>query len=194
MTQTHQDPQCIEAAHNIEECFKRILVESMEGIQILNRDLEVEAIEFQKFEDRIIGMILCPWLLSLVILPKEDENWEDQKLGTRSTFPFPQQDLTVMSNEIEGFGICKTYSLYSPVNDFINQEAARIAGALFLRDLLDESKRVEKTYSEEQIQRYLEKEDMVHQEELKKQFSEPVEIKEEVNRRDLIRGKIRKDG
>jgi len=96
-----------------------------------------------------------------------------------------------MVNEIEGFGFCKTYSLYSPVNDFPNPEAARIAAAIFLRDLLDEKKRVDPTYSEEQIQRYLNKEEMVHREELKKQFSEPADMKKEVNRRDLLRGKLR---
>lgn len=89
--------------------------------------------------------------------------------------------------------VCKTYSLYSPVNDFPNPEAARIAAAIFLRDLLDEEKRIEPTYSEEQIQRYLNKEEMVHREKLKKQFSEPTNMKKEVNRRDLLRGKLRED-
>lgn len=188
---TH-DPQCQNVATQIEECFNRIHIENMQGIKILNNELDVEAIEFQKFEDRIIGMILTPWMINLVMLPNEEDDWDGRTLGERSKFQFPQQELVMMINEIEGFGYCKTFSLHSPVNDFPNQESARIAAAMFLRDLLDESKKIEKTYSEEQIQRYLDKEDMIHQEELKKQFSEPIEIKKEVNRRDLLRGKVRK--
>jgi len=186
-----QDPRTLDASNQIEICFNKIQRENMEGILLLNKDLEVEAVEFQIWDDHIVGMVVTPWFLNLVMLPNENDNWETQKLGEKEKHIFPSQDLIMMFNEIEGFGRCKTFSLCSPMNDFHNQEGARIAGALFLRDLLDESKRVEPTYSETQIANYLEKEDMVHQEELKEKM-EPIEIKEEVNRRDLIRGTIRK--
>ncbi|WP_419796528.1 MAG: [NiFe]-hydrogenase assembly chaperone HybE [Terasakiella sp.] len=182
-----------QAAEKLEACFNKIWKENMAGIQILNNDLVVEAVEFQQWDERVIGMMVTPWFINLIMLPKEGENWECTKLGEREKFNFPQKECPIMINEIEGFGFCKTYSLYSPVNDFPNPEAARIAAAIFLRDLLDEKKRIEPTYSEEQIQRYLNKEEMVHREELKKQFSEPANMKKEVNRRDLLRGKLRED-
>ena len=180
-----------QAARQLEDCFTKIWKENMVGIQILNNDLVVEAVEFQHWNGRVIGMMVTPWFINLIMLPKEGENWKIDKLGEREKFTFPQKECPVMINEIEEFGYCKTYSLYSPVNDFPNPEAARIAAAIFLRDLLDESKRVETSYCEEQIERYLNKEEMVHRDELKKQFSETPQIKKEVNRRELLRGKIR---
>jgi len=182
-----------QAASKLEACFNRIWKDSMEGIQILNNDLVVEAVEFQQWDNRVVGMMVTPWFINLIMLPKEEENWEKEELGAREKFNFPQKECLMTINDTQGFGYCKTFSLYSPVNDFPNPESARIAAAIFLRDLLDESKREEPTYSEEQIQRYLNKEDMQHQEELKKQRSQPIEMKKEVNRRDLLRGKIRQE-
>ncbi|NVK18405.1 MAG: [NiFe]-hydrogenase assembly chaperone HybE [Methylocystaceae bacterium] len=177
----------------LESCFNHILNENMQGINILNHELEVEAVEFQHWDGRMLGMIITPWFVNLVMLPKNGDNWDQLALGQKEKIAFPSKDLDMMVNDIDGFGYCRTYSLYSPCKDLPNQESARIAAAMFLRDLLDETKRVEPTYSEEQIARYLEKEDMIHQEELKKQFSEPLQMKEEVNRRDLLRGKLRQD-
>jgi len=182
-----------EISSQLESCFNHILTENMQGINILNHELEVEAVEFQHFDGRLLGMVITPWFVNLVMLPKDGDNWDQLNLGQKEKYAFPSQDLEMMVNEIDGFGYCRTYSLYSPCKDLPNQESARIAAAMFLRNLLDETKRVDPTYSEEQIARYLEKEDMVHQEELKKKFSEPIEIKKEVNRRDLLRGKVRKD-
>jgi len=182
-----------QAASKLETCFNRIWTENMAGIQILNNDLIVEAVEFQTWEDRVVGMMVTPWFINLIMLPKEGENWEKEELGAREKFNFPQKECLMAVNEIEGFGYCKTFSLYSPVNDFPNPESARITAAIFLRDLLDENKREDPTYSEEQIQRYLNKEEMQHHEELKKQRIQPVEMKKEVNRRDLLRGKIRQE-
>jgi [NiFe] hydrogenase assembly HybE family chaperone len=192
MNQSTHGLSAQEAALLLETCFTKILHENMQGINILNHELDVEAVEFQEWDDRIMGMMITPWFVSLIILPKAEENWEGGRLGEKENMSFPSRDCEMMLNEIEGFGLCKTHSIYSPCTDLPNQESARIAAAMFLRNLLDETKRVDPTYSEEQIARYLEKEDMVHQEELKKQFSEPIELKKEVNRRDLIRGKVRK--
>ncbi|MDV7340268.1 [NiFe]-hydrogenase assembly chaperone HybE [Terasakiella sp. A23] len=193
MTQHTTSFSVEEMTQKLETCFNTILVENMQGINILNHELEVEAIEFTKWDGRVMGMVVTPWFVNLIMLPNDEDDWHTLPMGQKKTFNFPSKDLDMMVNEIEGFGYCRTYSLYSPCKDLPNQESARIAAAMFLRDLLDETKRVTPTYSEEQIARYLKKEDMVHQEELKKQFSEPIEIKEEVNRRDLLRGKIKKD-
>ncbi len=193
MTQDMTSLSMEETTQKLETCFNHILIENMQGINILNHELEVEAIEFTKWNGRLMGMMVTPWFVNLIMLPNEKDNWHTLELGDKQTYNFPSKDLDMMVNEIEGFGYCRTYSLYSPCKDLPNQESARIAAAMFLRDLLDETKRVAPTYSEEQIARYLKKEDMVHQEELKKQFSEPVELKEKIDRRDLLRGKVRKD-
>ena len=86
MTAPTHEPQCLEVAKKLEECFNVILKENMEGIQILNRDLIVEAVEFQVWEGRTIGMIISPWLISLVILPIEGDDWENRTLGENQQF------------------------------------------------------------------------------------------------------------
>ena len=193
MSQEIQGLSPDEAAKKLESCFQVVLTENMQGINILNHELHVEAVEFQEWQGRTLGMVITPWFVNLIMLPNAEDDWHLQDLGQKQTYLFPSKDLEMMVNEIDNFGFVRSYSLYSPCKDLPNQESARIAAAMFLRDLLDETKRVEPTYSEEQIARYLEKEDMIHQEELKKQFSEPIKVKEEVNRRDLLRGKLRKE-
>lgn len=193
---TH-DPATLADAEKLTECFEVIYKERMKDIPIINTELDVEAVEFQIFEGRTIGMMVTPWFINLIMLPKEGDTWDQGKPGDKDIYHFPGKDCEMMINEVDGYGFCKTFSLFSPVKDFNNQEAARVAAAIFLRDLLDETKRVEKTFSEEQIERYLDKEDMCHKEEFRKSMEdlklpEDTGIKEEVNRRDLLRGSLRK--
>jgi len=141
------DPQL--AAKMLERTFNRILHEQMQGIPILNNRLTVQALGFQKFEGRVIGILVTPWLMNMVMLPGEDDDWTTLKLGKKQPHRFPSKTFKFMVNEFDGIGKCQTYSLFSPMNEFINQEHALAAAQSFLDTLMVETGATDESMKQE---------------------------------------------
>lgn len=154
-----QDPQTI--ARQLEQTFNKIHVENMQGIPILNHNIRVEALGFQIIEGRMIGIIICPWLMNVVLLPRDDEDWSDKELGHKQPHEFSSRIYKFMINEYDGIGTCQTHSLYSPMREFSCHKQAVSAAQAFLGDLnvkreLSEEERVD----EELLGKVLREEDV----------------------------------
>ncbi len=128
-----------QAAEMLESAFERIHLEQMRDIPILNRMLKVQALGFQECQGRVLGVIITPWLMSLVLLPNADDNWDELKLGNKHSFDFPSSSYRFLLNEIKGVGRFLAHSLYSPMHEFINQDHAIAAANSFLDALMVES-------------------------------------------------------
>ncbi|MCW8931422.1 MAG: [NiFe]-hydrogenase assembly chaperone HybE [Gammaproteobacteria bacterium] len=130
------DPQ--DAADTLLQTFEHILQENMQGIPILNNKLQVQTLGFQKFEGRIIGIVITPWLMNLIMLPNEDDDWNELELGKKMPIKFPSSSHKFMVNEIDGIGKCKTHSMYSPMHEFSSQDHAVKVAQDFLNGLIVE--------------------------------------------------------
>ncbi len=119
----------------IEKTFEKIHTENMQGIPILNSRISVQALGFQEYQDRIIGVIITPWLMNLVLLPSSEEDWSDFVLGHKETHEFPAGKYRFLVNEIDGIGFCQTHSIFSPMNNFVSHEQAVVAAQNFLAKL-----------------------------------------------------------
>ncbi len=128
-----QEPQA--TAEVLVQAFQRIQQESMQNNPILNHALQVEALGFQEYQGRVIGIVITPWFMNLFMLPGEEDNWDDLQLGDKQPHEFPANIYTFLVNEIDGVGRCLSHSLYSPMNEFDDQDHALAAAASFL-DLL----------------------------------------------------------
>jgi len=120
-----KDPHSISTI--IQSTFEKIHNENMQGIPILNSRVKVQALGFQEYQDRIIGIIITPWLMNLVLLPAAEENWSEMSLGQKQTHEFPSSKYKFLVNEIDGIGFCQTHSLFSPMNNFVSHEQAQAA-------------------------------------------------------------------
>jgi [NiFe] hydrogenase assembly HybE family chaperone len=129
-----QDPRV--AAERIAAVFKRIQDEQMAGLPLLNDRLEVETLGFQLHDGRVVGVLITPWLMNLVLLPGEGDDWTFAELGDKHPQDFPSGTCKFMTNEIDGLGRCQTRSLFSPMREFTSQAHARAAAEAFLRDLM----------------------------------------------------------
>ncbi|MEJ2455931.1 MAG: [NiFe]-hydrogenase assembly chaperone HybE [Candidatus Thiodiazotropha sp.] len=125
-------------SHKIEAVFRRIEQETMQGIPLLNPALQVQTIGFQSYEGRTLGVVITPWMMSLMLLPAEGEDWSALKLGDKQHHRLPANAFRFMVNEIDDIGICQTHSLYSPMNEFMNQEHAVAAAESFMQTLMVE--------------------------------------------------------
>lgn len=123
----------------VEQAFTRIQHESMQGIPILNPGINVQTLGFQRFEGRVIGVVITPWLMTVILFPAEDEDWSKLALGRKIPHAFPAKKIKFMVNEFDGIGACQTHSLHSPMNAFSSQQQALTAAQDFIDKLLLES-------------------------------------------------------
>lgn len=128
------DPQA--AAERFAEIFERIHQEQMKGLPLLNTRLHVETLCFQEYQGRILGILITPWLMNLVLLPGENDDWSEQELGHKEPHLFPGGSHKFMINEVDGIGRYQTHSLYSPMREFTNQNHAQAAAESFMKVLM----------------------------------------------------------
>ncbi len=122
----------------IEQSFQRIHLENMRGIPILNPQIGVQALGFQYWQDRALGVIITPWMMNLVMLPAQGEDWSQMELGHKQPHEFPSRSYKFMINDIEGIGPCQTYSMCSPMRDFSSHQQALQVAQDFLDALMEE--------------------------------------------------------
>lgn len=142
-------------AGELAAAFERILNERMAGIPILNERLRVEAVDFQRYEGRPFGVIITPWLMNLVMLPAEDDDWSQMKTGDVQTYQFISGPREFQVNDIEDAGIVHSHSLYSPMFRFVNQDHARAAARHCLAELMTEPDS-EQHLDEERLKQFIE--------------------------------------
>jgi len=127
------DPESISVI--LEKTFEKIHIENMQGIPILNSRIKVQALGFQEYQGRVVGVIITPWLMNLVLLPGNEDDWSDLTLGHKQSHEFPSGNYKFLVNEIDEIGYCQTHSLFSPMNNFISQEQAVTEAQNFLDKL-----------------------------------------------------------
>ena len=180
-------------SQKLETVFERIHQERMQGIPLLNTELKVEAVGFQSWQGRTVGVLITPWLMSLVLLAGEDDDWSGLELGEKQLFEFPAQPHEFTVNEFEGFGICQTVALHSPMSKFPSHTSAVETARAFMENLMEECEREEVSVDKERMERYLNGEDMaqIYEDErrIQAEQEEADEIKPRaISRRDLLRG------
>jgi [NiFe] hydrogenase assembly HybE family chaperone len=111
------------AVERLVNAYRRAAL-SMKGLPIYNPTLAVEGIGFRDFQGRQAGVIVTPWFMNLTVLPgaAEREVW---RTGETTRLAFPSGAYDFLVSEIEGVGLVGTCSLFSPMLDFADHEAAQ---------------------------------------------------------------------
>lgn len=130
----------------LEADFREIWNSKMKDVPIVNAALHVQAVGFQVWEGRLLGVLLSPWFLNLVMLPAAGEDWSALHPGAKETVSFPSGDYEFIHNTRDLVGGYKACSLFSPMADFSSQlqavEVARaVMAALFAAEHREETDR-----------------------------------------------------
>lgn len=131
---TARSPEMMAA--NVAAAFDHIHREQMAGLPLLNPALEVAAIGFQAWQGRTLGMLVTPWMMSLLLFPGEGEDWAGMALGDRQMHGFPGGVFRFLANRVEGLGTFQMHSVHSPMRGFPDQAAALAEAAAFLERVL----------------------------------------------------------
>lgn len=113
--------------------FREIWHSKMRDVPMVNKLLTIEAVGWQMVEERPLGVLISPWFMNLVQLPREDEDWSQLVAGEKEILTFPSGDYEFIHNTRELVGGYKACSLFSPMGDFSSQmQAQEVARAVMI--------------------------------------------------------------
>ncbi len=95
----------------------------MAGLPIHNPRLTVETLGFRRIGAGVAGVVVTPWMMSIVHVPDE----VIARPGDSLDRAFPSGVYPFVAGDLPGFGAVETCSLFSPMDEFGDLEAARLA-------------------------------------------------------------------
>ncbi|MEM7723157.1 MAG: [NiFe]-hydrogenase assembly chaperone HybE [Pseudomonadota bacterium] len=130
-----QDDAAAQAARLVAD-FQDLFTRKMRDVPLINSALEIEAVGFRIHAGRPVGVLVTPWLMSIVALPAGGEDWSTLVTGTAEYLPFPSGEYEFTHNRRERTGGYKACTLFASMRDFTSQEQAvavahRVLAVLF---------------------------------------------------------------
>jgi [NiFe] hydrogenase assembly HybE family chaperone len=132
----------VRLSRNLETVFSKIERERMRDVPILNPALSVACVGMRPFEDGWLSVLVTPWFINLIVLPENEagaRTWSCAAAGTKLTRQFPAGAFEFICASEDGIGPYRMCSLFSPVLEFENQEAALATAEASLSALFDAS-------------------------------------------------------
>lgn len=115
------------------EDFKDVYATSMRGMPIINAALHIQAVGFKPIGESLLGVLITPWFMNLILLPKDKDEWRDLKPGTREVIEFDSGEYEFLHAVRGKTGGYKACSLFSPMEEFPSQmQAVEVARAVMV--------------------------------------------------------------
>jgi [NiFe] hydrogenase assembly HybE family chaperone len=121
-------------AERLAAVYREIHRRAMRDAPICNDALEVEAIGFREFGAYAVGVVVTPWFAALLAAPSASETLTP---GAKLALRFPAGEVELNVSALDGFGPIATCSLFSPMAEFGDHEAAQTAARAALEALFD---------------------------------------------------------
>lgn len=130
----------------LEKTFRDIQNTRMEGVPVINEKITVKAVHFQKWNHFHLGILITPWFMNLMLIPTKNNNSEHNlsnnealQTGTTHQRKFPSGCYEFVAGFEEKIGHYLSCSLFSPMFEFENQEAAELTAVEALKAIMDEN-------------------------------------------------------
>ncbi|HTN47983.1 MAG TPA: [NiFe]-hydrogenase assembly chaperone HybE [Burkholderiaceae bacterium] len=115
----------------------RAVCSRMEGLAFVNPAVEVEAVGFAPWQGYWLGVMVTPWFINLMLLPRVEAAWTSLPQGKAQRYQFPAGDYDFIASHNEDIGEYQMCSLLSPVLEFADHATARLVAGLARAALLD---------------------------------------------------------
>jgi [NiFe] hydrogenase assembly HybE family chaperone len=145
------DKAHLQIAGKLEAVFEQIYQQRMRDVPMVNDKLQVHAIDFQPWQQHYLGVLSTPWFMNLMLLPGDDEDWSAlPELGKQShVFPSGRYEfITGYEEEIGKYQMC---SLFSPMFDFADDNAAVQTAHIIMREIMNQQNQDEAHVQSQQI-------------------------------------------
>jgi len=121
----------------LEETFRHIQKTRMDGVPVINESLVVKALHFQDWNNHKLGILITPWFMNLMLIPNKNTG-STLKTGTVHQHRFPSGSYDFVAGFEEEIGHYLSCSLFSPMFEFENQEAAELTAIEALKAIMNE--------------------------------------------------------
>ncbi len=135
-TQAAVEPPLPDPSPRLTAAFREV-ARRMEGLGFVNPALEVEAVAFEPWQGHWLGVMVTPWFMNLVLLPRQRSLWQPLPLRGKRKLHFPAGVFEFIGADDPAVGEHQTCSLFSPMHDFQDQAAARLVARLAREALFD---------------------------------------------------------
>ncbi len=108
----------------LEQAFNTIFDQQMRETALVNSQLSVKALGFSRFKQDWFGIMITPWFMNLLQLPDHAADRSDWIPGKQYRQQFPVGELDFTFAHSQDLGCYAQCSLFSPMFEFANQEAA----------------------------------------------------------------------
>jgi [NiFe] hydrogenase assembly HybE family chaperone len=121
----------------LEAAFTRIHDRQMRGLPMLNPALGVEAVGFRPWQEHWLGVLVTPWFMNLMLLPRRADQWQPLALRDKRRWRFPAGEFEFIGGRDAGVGDYQACSLFSPMLDFATHEGAQATALAVLHGLFE---------------------------------------------------------
>jgi len=130
--------QATHIGDQLESLYREIETTRMDGVPILNPALHVAAFGFGAWHDYYLGVLLTPWFMNLVLMPQDQEDYAktQPKIGEKRQVGLPAGQVEFIIGHEEATGFMLSCSLFSPVFEFADQNAAEECALAALEQVL----------------------------------------------------------
>jgi [NiFe] hydrogenase assembly HybE family chaperone len=124
----------------LESAFLQIQKERMKDVPVINHKLHTRAIGFRHWENYQFGILITPWFMNLILLPEANNNRDRNrdKVGSIHHHQFPSGTYEFVTTFEAEIGYYQSCSLFSPMFEFANQQAAELTAKQALLAMMDE--------------------------------------------------------
>jgi len=109
----------------------------MRDLPVYNAGLSVTVSDMHRCEQGLVAVVTTPWCMNLVLLPVDAAT--RRREGTSREVQFPSGSYSFTAAFLEGLGGLETCSLFSPMDDFAEQQVAEEVAASALSQLFDKA-------------------------------------------------------
>jgi [NiFe] hydrogenase assembly HybE family chaperone len=121
----------------LEDAFRAVYEERMQGLPFINPALSVEAIDVSPWNGHWLGVLITPWFMNLMLLPDDDAAWPALRPGEKCEQSFPAGVFEFIAGREDTLGEYLACSLFSPMFEFADHETARLTAAAARAALFD---------------------------------------------------------
>ncbi len=121
----------------LEAAFTQIHQQRMNDVPILNNKIKVAAVGFHLWEGSYIGIMITPWFMNLMLLPGDEQDWDELQELSKQSHIFPSGRYTFITGYEADIGKYQMCSLFSPMFEFADNTAALDTAEAAIKELLN---------------------------------------------------------
>jgi len=121
----------------LQSAYRAVHEKRMRGLPFVNEALRVEAVGFAPWKTYWLGVMVTPWSMNLMLLPRDPDVWRALPIGAKRRYTFPAGAFDFIVGHGDDIGDYLACSLFSPVQEFADHATARETAALARAALFD---------------------------------------------------------